>query len=101
MNQKDPLLKTGPDQQRELFMMFAKVSNGYSSEDVIGAAINLLVNGIRQAHATRDKAILSMDEKMAKAKEILATHYDSAGRKNGIFPFHQIIKVEHFIDTDR
>lgn len=101
MNPKDPLLKSGPDQQRELFNTFCKVSHGFSAEDVTGAAINLLINGVRQAHATREKAMAALDEKAAKAKELLAAHYDSTGRKNGIFPFHQIIHAAHFTNKDR
>jgi hypothetical protein len=97
---KDPLYKTGPDQQRELFNAFCRAGNGFSSEDVIGAAINVLVNALRQAHATQAKAMMAADEKSAKIKELLAKHYTSTGRVNGVFPFHQTVELAHFTDKD-
>jgi hypothetical protein len=96
----DPLAKAGPDQQRELFTRFCSAANGFQAEDVIGAAINVLVNALRQAHTTRDKAMVAADEKAAKIKELLAANYTSAGRVKGVFPYNQTIELEHFIDRD-
>ena len=94
----DPLAKAGPDQQRELFLAIAKVAHGHSSEDVIGAAINMVVNALRQAHATRDKAMIAADEKGAKLKELLSACYTSTGRVQGVFPFNQVIQLDKLID---
>lgn len=96
----DPLAKSGPDQQRPLFAAMCKAAHGYSSEDVIGAAINVIVNALRQSYTTRDKALIAADEKAAKIKELLAANYTSAGRVNGVFPFNQTIQLDHFTDRD-
>lgn len=91
---KDPLLASGPDRQRELFMKLCREADGFSSEDVLGAAINLIVNGIRQAYASRDKADTAIEQKLAQAKALLDQHYDGMGkRRNGLFPFHQVIQI--------
>lgn len=99
-NPLDPLRKSGPDQQRELFNMFCKVANGFSTEEVMGAAMNLLVNGLRQAHPTQAAALSRLDELGAGARALLASHYDMLGRRRNIFPFHQTIEVPHFTDRD-
>lgn len=96
MNPNDPLPKFGPPGQRELFEQFTKLSNGFSTEDVIGAAANLIVNAIRQSQATRQKAEASYDELFGQMKSMLVSHYDSLGRKRGLFPYNQVIEVPHF-----
>lgn len=93
MNEKDPLLKASADNTRELFTRFAQQSHGFATEDVIGAAINLLVNSIRQTYSTREKAEKHYDELMGRTKSILLDHYDHVGRKNGVFPFTQTINA--------
>lgn len=99
-NPLDPLRKSGPDQQRELFNAFCKVATGFSTEEVMGAALNLLVNALRQAHPTQAKALSRLDEISAAAKTLLASHYDALGRRRNIFPFHQTIELPHFTDRD-
>jgi len=93
VNPKDPLPKAGPDQQKEVFNLMAKAAHGFSSEDVMGAAVNLLVNALRQAHARRMTAEARYDEVTARAKELLMSHYDAMGQRRNIFPFHQHIVV--------
>lgn len=93
--------KAGPDQQRELFNRFCREANGFSSEDVIGAAINILVNGIRQAHSSSILAQASLDEKLATARALLVQHYDGNGKRVGITPFTQMLQVPHIMDKDR
>jgi hypothetical protein len=93
MNPKDPLLKTGPERQLDLFKDFSKSAHGYSAEDVIGAAGNVLVTALRQTHATREKAAERFDEVFGKLKTILMGHYTSAGRLKGVFPYDQVISA--------
>jgi hypothetical protein len=99
-NPKDPLLNSGPNNQRELFNQFCQLANGFSAEEVVGAAANLLVNAIRQAHATRAGALASYDETTARVKGLLASHYDVLGRRRNVFAFHQVIELGHHVDTD-
>lgn len=101
-NNKDPLRKSGPDQQLELFRKFAAVAHGFGVDDVLGAAINMLVNGTRQAHADRSHAEAAFNERVGKAKQMLLDHYDSVtGKRRNIFPFTQHIHAAHFTDKDK
>lgn len=95
---QDPLAKAGPDRQRLLFLAMQDAADGHSADDVIGAAINVLVNALRQTNSTRDKAMVAVDQKAAKIKELLDLNYTSAGRVNGVFPFNQTVHLDHFKD---
>jgi hypothetical protein len=100
-NPKDPLAKTGPDYQRELFDRFSRDASGFSTADVIGAAANIVVNALRQAHSTREEAAKAYDEHAARIKGILMDHYDSTGRRKGIFPFAQTIVMPFVNGRDK
>lgn len=102
-NPNDPLLKISSERQRELFNQFCKLANGFSTEDVLGAIMNMHVNAVRQVYPTRDKAVDRMDEINARMKHMLDTHYDLGGRRRrpGIFPFNQTIHMPHFTDRDK
>ncbi len=90
-NPKDPLLKVGPDAERELFMLFGRAANGFPTDVTIGAALNMIINAMRQQHTTRAQAEKAFDEMFGRGKTILTNHYDSLGRKRGIFPYDQNI----------
>jgi hypothetical protein len=97
-NPNDPLTKptAAPDAARELFQNLSKVCSGFTAEQVIVAAINLLINAIRQNKATRDGAAQAFDEVSAHAKQMLLDqHYDLTGKRRNIFPFHQTIEIPH------
>lgn len=94
-NSQDPL-KRVETAQRALFEAYAKVSSGFSNEHVVGAALNLLVNALRQSHTKRIPAINRVDELAAEAKRILDSHYDSvSGERRNIFPFEQVVQMPH------
>lgn len=103
-NPLDPLHKTGPEAQRELFRRFAAAANGFSTEAVVGAAVNMLINAIRQSHAKwtgSGGAEARFNEIFGQHKEVLKRHYDGAGnRKPSIFPFDQTIQMDHFREGD-
>lgn len=99
INPKDPLRKqeVGPNSARELFSVFSQVANGFSREDVVNAAANLLVNSLRQDHATRAKAEAAFDELFGRTKSmLLELHYGPDGRRRSVFPFNQVLEVPHF-----
>ena len=73
---------------------------GFSTEDVIGAAVNVLVNGVRQAHGTREKAHEAMREKLAKALTLLDRNYGADGKRLTVLPKAQTVFVPHFVDRD-
>lgn len=97
---KDPIQKSGPPGQLELFNRYSHMANGFPANDVINASMNMIINALRQACPTKDKAEIAFDELFGQAKQLLMNHYDSTGRKKGIFPYDQIINVPHFIDPN-
>lgn len=100
-NPKDPLPKACPPSEYELFKRFAREADGFSTQDAVGAASNVLVNGLRQAHATRGQAEARFDELFGKLKTVLLDHYDSLGNRRSVFPFHQFIRPNLFIDDEK
>lgn len=88
---KDPLTLATPNNQRELFQRLSKAADGFSAEDVIGAAANMLINAIRQSQPSRAQAEARFDELFGRSKAVLVDHYDTLGRKRGIFPYDQVI----------
>jgi len=97
---KDPLMKASEKAQIELFQQFCHVANGFSTEAVVGAAINVLVNSIRQTYPSKRQAEMRFDELFGQTKQVLLDHYDSMGRKKGIFPYTQTIHGSLFVDKD-
>jgi len=100
MTNKDPLLNASSEAQRVLFTKYVEQSSGFPIDVVIGAAVNLIVNALRQTYTTREVAGTRFDEIASKAKGILFSHYDSLGRKKGIFPYNQTI-VMPLIDLSK
>jgi hypothetical protein len=96
----DPLLKKAGTAQLELFKQYAQASDGFPTEAVVGAAANVIINAIRQTHQTRAQAEVRFDELFGQMKAILLDHYDSLGRKKGIFPYTQTIQGELFVPKD-
>jgi hypothetical protein len=100
-NPKDPLHKSGPEAERELFRAFGQLSNGFPMETVIGAAANVLVNAIRQGQPSREGAREKFDELVTKVRMLLLDqHYDALGKRRNVFPFHQTVEVP-FIQMKR
>lgn len=101
-NPNDPLLKSGPQKQRQLFERYANASEGFPAQEVVGAAVNLLINAIRQSCATRKHAEQVWDDYFGKGKNLLLDHYDSVtGKRRNIFPFTQHINTAHVLDKDK
>lgn len=91
VNPKDPMLKGGPDAQIELFRAFAQLCEGKPLEMAVDAAANIIINALRQQNPTWQKAEPAFDEIFGKMKSLLADHYDSLGRKRGIFAHPQSV----------
>jgi hypothetical protein len=100
-NKNDPLLRTGADAGRALFDMMQRAANGFGRDDVINAAVNILVNVIRQEHGNRAAAEARYNELAAKTKGLLMAHYDSvSGKRRSVFPFTQHIHAVRVDDKD-
>ena len=69
---------------------------------MIGAAINILINVIRQMEPTRKEAEARWDMLFGRGKTLLLDrHYDSVtGRKKTIFPFTQQISMGFHHEDD-
>jgi hypothetical protein len=100
MNKKDPLHRT-PDAERVLFSLLVKTSNGFSNDQVIGAAVNLIINALRQQNATHKGAQDAVDRVHAILRTVLASHYDALGKRRNVFPFHQMLEVPHMDDRGK
>ena len=97
----DPL-KNLPGQERRLFQIFTQASVAAPLDAVMGAAINLLINAIRQNYATRADAEAKIDELFGRGKQmLLANHYDSTtGRRRTVIPHTQIVRMPYHMDED-
>jgi hypothetical protein len=103
-NPNDPLLKTGPERQRYLFETWSKVADGFSAQDVIGAAVNVLANAIRQScvsyHGTYGAQALGERIK-ADISRLITEHYDViTGKRRNTFAHTQHVIMDHFKDPD-
>lgn len=96
-NPKDPLPKHGPEAQKELFRRLGEAADGFTADDVMSAAFNLIVNALRQGHAKQVRAAAHWDELAAEGKKLLLSHYyDGTGDRRNVFPFDQHIGVRLF-----
>ena len=95
-NPNDPMLKSGPEGEQDLFNTFTKHATGHDHQIVAGAAANLLVNVIRQSCATRQEAERVFDELFGRTKNLLLTqHYDPVtNKRRNVFPFTQHIHAQ-------
>ena len=88
-NAHDPLQQR---EGQELFTQLSRVCSGFSYEDVVSAAGNLLINAVRQKCATAKDAASTYDELMAAFKGLLLDqHYFPDGKRRSVFAFHQTI----------
>lgn len=98
-NPADPLLKRdfSSDNSRALFTSLSKCANGFNQEDVITAAVNLLINAVRQQSSNRTQAEAAMNELFGRTKAVLSQHYDWQGNRTNVFPFDQNIIIPPFV----
>lgn len=93
-NPKDPLHKSGPEAERELFRAMSDACNGYPLDLAVGAAGNVFVNAIRQQHPRKADAERAMRELTAKLLTLLCDgHYDLQGNRRNVFPYTQVVEV--------
>jgi hypothetical protein len=90
----DPLLNL-PEQERRVFEAFTQAATGHDYEAVAGAAVNVLINVIRQLESTRAEAEAHWDELVGRGKTLLLdNHYDSVtGKRRNVFPHTQVVRM--------
>ena len=98
----DPL-KNLPQNEKRLFDMITHASAGVPLDSVMGAAVNVLINAVRQNYALRKDAEQKFDELFGRGKQmLLANHYDPVtGRRRTVIPHTQIVRMPYVIDEDR
>jgi len=98
-NPNDPLLRQGAA-DKDLFQKLSPLCSGYPAEAVIGAAFNLLTNGLRQTNPKREDALKRYDEWTQRFRTMLAEHYHNAGNRKNIFPHEQVLIPPFHNDSD-
>lgn len=97
----DPLTKreAAPDPQLQLARIFSAAADGCQASDVINAAANLIINGMRQTYSDRSRAESEFTEIFGRTKQALLDHYDSVtGKRKNIFPHTQVISPQPFVN---
>jgi hypothetical protein len=99
---RDPLIGL-PEQERLLFDAFKQASAGKNVDAVYGAAINIIINAVRQMEPTRKEAEARYDMLFGRGKTLLLDrNYDSVtGRRKTIFPFTQSVKMPLHWEDDQ
>jgi hypothetical protein len=97
----DPL-KNLAGQEHRLFQLFTQMSTGHNLDAVMGAAVNVLINAIRQNYPLRKDAEQKIDELFGRGKQmLLANHYDTTtGRRRTVIPHTQVVRMPYVIDKD-
>jgi hypothetical protein len=96
----DPLLNL-PEQERLVFEAFTQAATGRNYDAVVGAAINILINVIRQTEPTRADAEAHWNELVGRGKTLLLdNHYDSVtGKRRNVFPHTQVVRMSLVDDS--
>lgn len=97
----DPL-KNISGQEELLFQQFTHMSMGKNLDAVMGAAVNVLINAIRQTYPKRADAEAKIDQLFGRGKQmLLANHYDSVtGLRRNVFPHTQVIRMAYHMDDE-
>ncbi len=101
MNEKSPMFRQLGELQMDLQKKLSHVCvvNSATSDIVMGAAINLLINALVQTYDRRAEAEMRFDIILGEAKNILMQNYDGMGKRLTITkPPTQGIVVPHFGD---
>src|SRR5262245_38329085 len=89
-------------QEEMLFRVFGSAATGKNADAVMGAAINIIANCIRQNYPLRKDAEAKITELFGKAAQLLlANHYDSVtGKRRTVHPFTQIVRMAYHMEDD-
>jgi hypothetical protein len=90
----DPINKASLETEADLFRQICQLCSQLPSETVLNMSRNLAVNVIRQTRSNWTEAEATMNMLFQGNLELLSRHYNTtSGRKNGLFPFNQIIEM--------
>jgi hypothetical protein len=97
----DPL-KNLPQNEKLLFDVITRASIGMPLDAVMGAAVNVLINAIRQNYPLRKDAEQKFDELFGRGKQmLLANHYDAVtGRRRTVIPHTQVVRMAYHMEDE-
>jgi len=79
-----------------LFGAISAVCTGHPYDEVLSAAMNVILNCVRQNVGHRTDAIGRMNELFGRGMNALMEHYDpTTGRRRSVVPFDQVISPQH------
>jgi hypothetical protein len=89
-------------QEEMLFRIFGSAATGKNADAVMGAAVNIIMNAIRQNYPFRKDAEAKITELFGRASQLLlANHYDSVtGKRRTVHPFTQVVRMAYHIEDD-
>jgi hypothetical protein len=89
-------------QEEMLFRIFGSAATGKNADAVMGAAINIIINAIRQNYPLRKDAEEKITELFGRAAQLLlANHYDSVtGKRRAVFPHTQVVRMAYHMEDD-
>lgn len=97
-NGADPLHKTNSELEKEIFMKFGELANGFPTQSIVNAAMNIVITAIRQSESGRRRAEKCYDEISGRFKNILLEkHYDELGNRRNVYPYDQVLKAEELL----
>ena len=89
-------LKDGSSEGKALFNAFGGIASGHTPAEVISAAMNLVLNVVRQTTAKRSEAEALLTEVFGRSMSAIMEHYDpTTGRRRSVIPFDQVVSVSH------
>ena len=99
----DPLLYNGPASQQDLFNKFSMLASGYPVDAAMGAAVNILINAVRQTFPLRTQAEDQWKSLMGQGMNILLSHYDpTTNRRRSTISFPQVLRAPQIVlDPDK
>jgi hypothetical protein len=97
----DPL-RSQQGQEKLLFDLFATAATGKNADAVMGAAVNIIMNAIRQNYPKRMDAESKMSELFGRATQLLlANSYDSVtGLRRTVVPATQVVRMPFHLEDD-
>ena len=79
-----------------LFEAMGACAAGHPQEEVLSAAMNIVLNALRQNVSRRDEVIYQANELFGRSMELLLEHYDPvSNRRRSVVPFDQVISPAH------
>lgn len=102
LHHSDPLLVGAPDHGRVLFAKFEQAADGHSTDQIIFAAINVLVKALRETYGKRTEVENRIDDLFGRLKTSIFRFYDPVtNQRRSTIPFTQRVSLPLIIDKEK